>query len=119
MVVVRFTYGTQLIREGIKRQTIRPKLGGKEPYPNIRAGGKIHCYSVKKIKGVRRPILNELLYKGKVTQIIYIYWENIKDDDDIAIMDGFPNAEEMRRWFRERYGNKLKDDTIMKIIRWE
>jgi len=119
VVTVRFSYGLDLIRNGTKRQTLRPFMGGREPYPNVRVGGRIHCYSVKKVPGVRRPVTGELLYVGKVTQIFYAYWGDVKYDDDIAIADGFPNAEEMRRWFEERYGDRLRDHTEMKVIRWE
>ena len=101
MVVVRFSVFTEKVRNGTKRQTIRPA----NTYPKLRVGGKIHCYSIKKVVGARRPVLDELLYVGEVIEIKPVTWQEIKDDEDVAQRDGFTNAQAMRTWLRHNIQN--------------
>jgi hypothetical protein len=119
MVVIkfdgRFKILTDKVKAGKKKQTIRPK----EAYSNLKVGMKVHCYSTKRVPYSRRPVLDEKLYEGICTEIIFKQWREIKDDDIIAKLDDFYSASEMREWFKKQYKNKIKDDTIFKIIRWK
>lgn len=113
MVVVRFSMFLDKVEKGTKKQTIRLE----NAYLTLKVRSKIHCYSTKRKEGVRRPILDKLLYKGVVTEIILVPWRILKDSPTIAILDGFGSLEEFRTFFERKY--KPSDDTIFKIIRWE
>jgi hypothetical protein len=101
------------IRSGEKRQTIRPA----EQYRHLHIGDKVHCYSTKRKKGVRRPVTNELLCRGFCVEIIVKTWKRIKNDEKTAKLDGFANAEEMREWFQKKY-QRLPDHKLLRIIKW-
>ena len=101
------------VRKGRKKQTIRPV----DAYKQLKVGDKVHCYSTKKVKGVRRPVLDELLYVGVCSEILKVAWKTIKDDKAVARMDGFKDSDEMKRWFAKKYRD-LTDDKLFKVIRW-
>ena len=121
MVVVRFSEDIhrwipdyfEKIRQGIKKQTIRRA----NAYQNLRVEDKVHCYSTKKVPH-RRPALDEKLYEGICAEIDLVTWGEIKNDDNVAELDGFNNSEEMRKCFAEMYPN-IKDSTPLKIIKWK
>lgn len=113
MVVVRFLIMFDKIRDGSKKQTIRPFHN----YQRLEIGNAIHCYSTKKVSYSKRPILDELLYKGKVTEIFVVIWDEIQDNDEIAKLDGFRDSQEMRMWFEQKYG-VVPEDKNFRIIRW-
>jgi hypothetical protein len=114
VVVIRFSVFHDKIRDGMKTQTIRPI----DTYRHIRLGDLIHCYSTKKVEGVRRPVLHELLRKGFCEEIIIARFGDFKDNEDIAVRDGFVNAESMEFWFNAKYPD-ITDDMLFRIIRWK
>jgi len=113
MVTVRFSEFVDKVGSGEKRQTIRPF----ENYRHLKVGNFVDCYSTKKVSGVRRPVLDKLLYVGVCTEILIRPWGEIKGDEEIAKLDGFDSAEDMETWFTRRYG-KIKDERLFRIIRW-
>lgn len=113
MVVVRFSVLFDKIRNGLKKQTIRPAW----TYEHLKVSDWVHCYSTKKVEGVHRPVVDELLYKGVCVEILRKRWEEIKEDERVAELDGFKDAKEMREWFQTKYP-KLSDLMVFKIIRW-
>jgi hypothetical protein len=114
MSVIRFSDFFDKVRSGEKRQTIRPASS----YKHLRVGGRIHAYSTKRVEGVRRPVLDELLYEGVCKEILVRPWKEIKNDELLAVRDGFDSARAMRIWFIERYGGEPSDDSMWRIIRW-
>lgn len=102
------------IKNGTKKQTIRPY----ETYVYSAIGDRIHCYSTKKVEGIRRRILDELLYLGTVTSVKLTFWYGIKFNEAIAQLDGFESCDEMIRWFTNRYGPDI-DDKKFRIIQWK
>lgn len=114
MVVVRFSVFEEKVRSGKKKQTIRPA----ETYRHLKVGDKIQCYSTKKVPGSWRPIVDELLYEGVVTEIQVDTWGEIRDKFDVAWLDGFDDEEEMKQWFEKKYG-KIPEDRNFRIIRWK
>jgi len=120
MVVIRFSEDIhkwipnyfQKIKQGIKKQTIRQP----NAYRNLRAGSKVHCYSTKKVLH-GRPALDKKLYEGRCIGIDFVTWGQIKNDDNVAKLDGFISSEEMRKCFAEMYPN-IKDSTPLKMIKW-
>jgi len=115
MVVVRFSVLVDKVRSGEKKQTIRPF----ETYQNLEIGDPVHCYSVEKRVGVRRPVLKELLYVGTCTEIIApIMYDHFKWNEQTSKLDGFKDTEEMRRWFESKYPD-LYPGKLFRIIRWE
>ena len=114
MVVIRFSVLFDKVRRREKRQTIRPF----ENYRRLKVGDKVHCYSTKKVSYSKRPILDELLHVGICTEILVKPWGEIKNDDEVARLDGFRDAEDMKKWFKGRYGD-VPDDRLFRIIRWD
>lgn len=113
MVVLRFSAFVDKVREGSKKQTIR--LAGT--YSNLKVGMKVHCYSTKKVPGMRRPVLDKLLHVGTCTEITLTSWASIKNNDETARLDGFSSSVEMREWFEQHYN--IEDETSLKVIRWK
>jgi len=114
VVVIRFSVFEDKVRSGEKKQTIRPF----EDYRHLKVGNKVHCYSTEKREGVKRPVLKELLYVGVCTEIIApILYKDFMLDDQIAKLDGFKDAEDMRQWFLKQYPD-LNLYKIFRIIRW-
>jgi hypothetical protein len=109
MVTVRFNKFVDRVCDETKKQTIR----NRNSYPNLKVGSKIHCYSTKKVPEFNRPVLDRLLYVGRVIEIICVNWGSIKNSEDIAKKDGFRDSGEMREYFRN-----LSDFAELKIIRW-
>jgi len=114
MVTVRFSVFPDKVRNGTKKQTIRPI----NKYRNLSEGKKVHCYSTKKVSYSNRPILDQLLYVGICTKITETTWEKIKSNNEIAKLDGFEDAKDMQQWFTLKYPS-LTDDTMLKIIQWK
>lgn len=113
VVVVRFSVFVDKVRNGVKKQTIRLA----DAYSNLKVGMKVHCYSTKKVPGLMRPVLDKLLCVGECTEIILTKWGSIKDNDEIAMLDGFSSAREIQEWFEKHYD--IEDETALKIIRWK
>ena len=113
MVVIRFSVLFDEIRWGKKRQTIRPA----HMYKHLKPGDKVHCYSTKKVEGVRRPITDKLLFEGICAEVQIKKWGTIKRNEKIAQADGFFTAAEMEEWFNYKYPN-LKDSAKFRIIKW-
>jgi len=101
------------VRNGEKKQTIRPY----ENYVHLKRGDKIHCYSTRKVEGVRRRITDELLYVGKVTVVVVALWKDIRGNYVIARRDGFKDSSEMQSWFTSKYGD-IPSDRRFRLIRW-
>jgi len=112
MVVVRFSVFEDKVRAGTKKQTIRPWAY----YKHLKVGNAIHCYSTKKVPGVRRKMLDELLYTGTVTEIVRALWDELQTHE-IAIRDGFDSLGHMCLWFDEHYS--LSPQTVFRRIRWD
>lgn len=113
MVVVRFSVFQEKVKKGTKKQTIREE----NAYRNLEIGKNIQCYSTKKKEGVRRPVLDKLLYESVITDIRIISWRVLRNSPVIAALDGFEGLEKFRKFFRDNYDPS--DDTLFKIIRWK
>ena len=113
MVVVRFSVMFDKVRKGLKKQTIRPA----EMYHHLKVGDKVHCYSTKKVKGVSRPVTDELLYEGVCTDVSVFFWWQIKNDSGLAKLDGFTGSKEMREWFTKKYG-EIPNSKQFRVIGW-
>jgi len=120
MPSLNFTYKPELVKEGIKRQTIRP-VQNRE----YKEGDILHLF-----KGLRTPNCEKLGVAlcsevFKIRMELSLSFPSIRvydgttltkaEREDIAKRDGFENEEQMWLWFRHRYKCA---DWIFWVIRW-
>ena len=112
MVIIRFSVFEEKVKNGEKKQTIRPC----QNYRRLKVADAVHCYSTERRAGTR-PVTKELLYRGICIQNKETTWGAIKNNEDIAWLDGFLSAKEMRQWFEKQYP-RLHDTSCFRIIQW-
>ena len=116
MPAINFTVFKDKVLSGAKRHTIR--LIRKRP---INVGDQLILY------WMQRTAECEKLGESRCTAIqafamnqqgtIFVDGASLNDQqaEELAIADGFNNADEMRKFFRDRYGRIIVD---MVIIHW-
>jgi hypothetical protein len=106
MPLLGFTKFHDEIRNGVKRQTIR-----RHPKKQIHVGDTLYLYWHPRKQDCR------LIERVKCTESFTLIWGTIKQSEEIAKLDGFKSALEMREWFNKTY--HLPDDKEMfDVIRW-
>jgi hypothetical protein len=106
MYLLGFSVFKEKILSGEKRQTIRI-LGKRRP---PRVGETLRLYWHLKKRDC------ELLREAKCVYSEIWKWRDLKDNEEMARLDGFNNIQEFRAFF-QRY--KPIDDTEFIVIRWE
>lgn len=104
MGLIGFTVFKDKILNGEKCQTIR--LPRKRP-PKV--GETLYLYwklRTKECKFLRKVVCSEVIIRK---------WKDMKDDLELARLDGFNGLEDFRKWFM-RYNPT--DETEFMIIRW-
>ena len=90
---------------GKKTRTIRKAW--KTP---LKVGDRLYCYwnlvSKEKMK----------IFEALVTGVEDIPFSEIKDNDELAVQEGFNDSYDMLREFKKMYGGNLKDDEQFQII---
>ena len=105
MGLIGFTVFRDKILSGEKRQTIR--LPRKRP-PKV--GETLHLYWKLRTKEC------EKLMEAICTEVLMKKWKEMKDDVELARLDGFNGLDDFRKWFA-RYNPT--DETEFMIIRWK
>jgi len=104
--IIGFTVFKDKILSGEKFQTIR--LVRKRRPPRI--GETLRLYWHLRRKDC------ELLKEAVCVYSMIWKWKDMKDNVDLARLDGFEGLEDFRKWF-ERYNPT--DETKFMVIRWE
>jgi len=93
---------------GKKTMTIR-KLW-KNP---LKVGDRLHCYWNLVSKEKKK------IFEAKVTDVKIISFKDLKNDDEIAIKEGYANAKSMIKEFKKMYVDKIYDKDLFQIIYFE
>ena len=108
MPILSFSSNDIDVITGKKTRTIRKAW--KTP---LKVGDRLYCYwnlvSKEKMK----------IFEAFVTGIEEISFSEIKDNDDLAIEEGFENSKEMLREFKKMYGTHIKPSEKFQIIYFE
>jgi hypothetical protein len=100
-----------LVRRGVKRQTVRPYRG---PRSLKRAGQRIRC-----IKNRFKPRDSDnVLHEDVIKEVKLLTWHEIINSPEIVEADGFPSRNAMVNWFVREYGALPLDQSVWQVIRW-
>jgi tetratricopeptide (TPR) repeat protein len=104
------SFGSQNIDliTGKKTSTIRKSW--KTP---LKKGDRLHCYWNLVSKEKKK------IFEAKVLEVELINFKDLKNNNEIAIKEGYSSAKEMIKEFKKMYMNELKDDDEFQIIYFE
>ncbi|MDR3223923.1 MAG: tetratricopeptide repeat protein [Methanobrevibacter sp.] len=104
------SFGSQNIDliTGKKTSTIR-KLW-KTP---LKKGDRLHCYWNLVSKEKKK------IFEAKVVEVDIIEYKDLKNNNEIAIKEGYNSSKEMIKEFKKMYVDKLKDDDKFQIIKFK
>ncbi|MDR2830832.1 MAG: tetratricopeptide repeat protein [Methanobrevibacter sp.] len=104
------SFGSQNIDliTGKKTSTIR-KLW-KTP---LKKGDRLHCYWNLVSKEKKK------IFEAEVVELDIIKYKDLKNNNEIAIKEGYVNTKEMIKEFKKTYAKKLKDDDKFQIIHFK
>ena len=108
MPILSFSSNDIDVITGKKTRTIRKAW--KTP---LKVGDRLYCYwnlvSKEKMK----------IFEAFVTKIEDIPFEDIKDNDELAVEEGFKDSKDMLREFKKMYGGRINPNENFQIIYFE
>ena len=108
MPILSFSSNDIDVITGHKTRTIRKAW--KTP---LKVGDRLYCYwnlvSKEKMK----------IFEAFVTDVEDISFDQIKDNEKLALEEGFESAKDMMREFKKMYGTHIKDSEKFQIIYFE
>jgi tetratricopeptide (TPR) repeat protein len=104
------SFGSQNINIITQKKNMTIRKLWKNP---LKVGDRLHCYWNLVSKEKKK------VFEAKVTKVDLIKFKDLKNNDKLALEEGYSDAKEMTKEFKKMYVADIQDDDVFQIIYFE